>query len=109
MSWNPTIANTPLGQLRGQLEVGLHVFRGVPFAEPPVGDLRWRDPQPVQPWSGVRDALAFGPISIQTWMPAMRELGAVPQPYSEDSLYLNIWTPGLDDAKRPVLFWIHGG
>lgn len=109
MSWNPTIANTPLGQLRGQLEVGLHVFRGVPFAEPPVGDLRWRDPQPVQPWSGVRDALAFGPISIQTWMPAMGELGAVPQPYSEDCLYLNIWTPGLDDAKRPVLFWIHGG
>lgn len=109
MAFEPSQVRTQQGVLRGQIEEGLHVFRGVPFAEPPIGDLRWRNPQPLQSWIGVRDALAFGPTSIQTWVPGMTELGAIPEPVSEDCLYLNVWTPGIDDAARPVMFWIHGG
>ena len=76
MAFEPSQVRTQQGVLRGLVEDGLHVYRGVPFAEPPIGDLRWRDPQPLRPWTGVRDALAFGPTSIQTWVPGMTELGA---------------------------------
>ena len=113
MAWNPTTVQTQRGTLHGQDEDDVHVFRGVPFAAPPVGDLRWRRPQPLEPWDGVRDALEFGAISIQPPRPAAGPfagiMGHSQEPMSEDCLYLNIWTPGLDDARRPVMVWIHGG
>jgi para-nitrobenzyl esterase len=102
------IANIKNGKLEGYLENGLFVFKGIPYAAPPLGDLRWMPPQPVKPWSGVRNAKEFGPIAPQTPMPA----GVIPQnllPQSEDCLTLNIYTPGLDNEKRPVMVWIHGG
>ena len=113
MAGNPTVAETQRGRLLGQVEDGTHVFRGVPFAQPPVGKLRWRRPQPLDPWNGVRDALEFGPISIQPSRPAAGPfagiMGHSQERMSEDCLYLNVWTPGLDDRRRPVMVWIHGG
>lgn len=109
----PTTAQTQNGSLRGQIEAGIHVFRGVPFAQPPLGELRWRRPQPVESWGGVRDALQFGAISAQPLRPAAGPfagiMGHSQERTSEDCLYLNVWTPGLDDARRPVMVWIHGG
>ena len=104
------VVNTAQGKLHGIQEDGLHVFRGIPFAAPPVGDLRFRAPQPHPGWDGVRDATEFGPIAIQRPNEALdRVMGGAPQPQSEDCLFLNLWTPGLDDDARPVMVWIHGG
>ena len=93
------------GRLRGR---GLReggVFLGIPYAAPPVGPLRWRPPQPAPPWSGVRDAFAFGPDVPQPPNPRFR----APR-QDEDCLHLNVWTATLDrHARRPVLVWIHGG
>ena len=106
----PPITQTTAGRLQGALEDGLAVFRGVPFAAPPIGDLRFRAPQPHPGWDGVRDATESGPISLQEGMDALDALlPAPPQTQSEDCLYLNLWTPALDDAARPVMVWIHGG
>ncbi len=105
---------TTAGALSGATEDGLHVFRGIPYAAPPVGELRWRAPQPVQPWSGDRDATAFGPAAHQAPTPVDSPssfagmFGAGELELSEDCLTLNVWTPGLD-GSRPVMVWIHGG
>ena len=107
-----TIVETSKGKLRGTDEGGLLVFRGIPFTRPPVGERRFRPPEPVDRWDGIRDALTFGPMSLQTVNERMRDIFGTPKEeprYDEDCLYLNVWTPGLDDARRPVMVWIHGG
>ena len=87
------------------------VYRGVPFAAPPVGDLRWRPPQPAPAWEGVRDATAAGSACMQRAIPA--EVGRFYNPgvdrMSEDCLYLNVWSAAGPDDRAPVLVWIHGG
>jgi para-nitrobenzyl esterase len=98
-----TVAN---GGLRGYLENEVRVFKGVPYAQPPVGALRWRPPQPAQAWTGVRDAQAFGSDCMQNrvgWDDTQTKL-----PVSEDCLTLNVWAPS-NAAKAPVMVWIHGG
>lgn len=106
------------GQIQGvETEVeGIVAYKGVPFAAPPVGELRWREPQPVVPWEGVKIADTYGDAASQTtWDPESfygREWQASgTAPFTEDCLYLNIWTPaaGKVDEKLPVAMWIHGG
>jgi para-nitrobenzyl esterase len=106
-----TIVKTESGRIQGSFEDDLYVFRGIPYAAPPVGDRRWLPPAPVKPWKGVRPALAFGQISMQPPMPGGMMNGGevVEEPKGEDSLFLNVWTPGLDNNRRPVMVWIHGG
>jgi para-nitrobenzyl esterase len=104
----PAVAVTKAGKVEGILEGGLYVFKGIPYAAPPVGSLRWMAPQPHQPWTGIRSAQKFGAIAPQTLMPG-GPMVQVEQPQSEDCLFLNVWTPALDNAKRPVMVWIHGG
>jgi para-nitrobenzyl esterase len=101
---------TASGTLQGTTVAGANVraFLGIPFAAPPVGKLRWRPPKPVKPWKGVRKAVAFGPRSMQPAIFAnmvFRDKGP-----SEDSLYLNVWTPAQSATEKlPVMFWIYGG
>ena len=106
----PAAVRVTSGELIGRDEDGLSVFRGVPYAQPPLGELRFAPPQAAEPWSGARDAFEFGPVSVQALNPHMQQTLAMgPEPVSEDCLTLNVWTPGLDDGRRPVLFFIHGG
>jgi para-nitrobenzyl esterase len=93
------------GSIRGAiLPQGGAVFQGIPFAQPPVGDLRWRPPLPMKPWSGVRDTTAFGAPCAQNAGGHMLESSR------EDCLFLNVWTPEWPaPSSKPVMFWIHGG
>jgi len=109
------VAKIGAGSLSGAIDPTSHVaiFKGVPFAAPPVGDLRWREPQPVKPWTGVRDAREFSPSCMQhvhgDFLPWTREY-LVQNGVSEDCLYLNIWTPQTNaKAKLPVIVYIPGG
>jgi para-nitrobenzyl esterase len=106
-----TIVSTRLGKVDGIYANGQYEFRGIPYAAPPVGTLRWLPPQPVAPWEGIRPAKEFGMISPQNQMPGSDTLPglSITDPQDEDCLFLNIWTPGIDDARRPVMVWIHGG
>lgn len=101
---------TSTGVLRGSAEDALSVFRGIPYAQPPVGELRFRAPRPAERWDGTRDCTAFGHIAPQIANPALDALlGREEQTEDEDCLYLNVWTPELDGAEQPVMVWIHGG
>ena len=108
------VVMTESGQLQGVSEgkgAPLQIFRGIPFAAPPVGDLRWAEPQPVVPWTGVRDATAFGSRCMQ--QPLYSDMMFRSPGVSEDCLYLNVWTPARLDpaakARLPVLVYIYGG
>ncbi|MFD9333065.1 carboxylesterase/lipase family protein [Streptomyces sp. NPDC060028] len=105
------VAEPPAGRLRGIREGGLAVFKGVPYAAPPVGALRWRPAGPHPGWQGTRDATAFGPSAPQPYReggdPVLGTHGS--PPFDENCLTLNVWTPAPDAAKRPVMVWIHGG
>ncbi|UCH43007.1 MAG: carboxylesterase/lipase family protein [Dehalococcoidales bacterium] len=105
-----TIVKTDAGSVEGYQNRGLYDFKGIPYAAPPVGKRRWLPPEAVEPWGGVRPAQSSATIAPQpTAQGSMLDQGLEAQPQNEDCLYLNIWTPGLDDARRPVMFWIHGG
>jgi len=99
-----TIVSTTAGKLEGLQERGLHVFRGIPFAQAPVGKLRFRAPLPHASWSGVREAKVAGAAAPQV-KGMMQDIGE-PQ---EDCLFLNVWTPAVDNRRRPVFVWMHGG
>jgi len=99
---------TANGILAGTDESGISSFKGVPFAAPPVGDLRWKEPQPVKNWTGVRKADKFGPRAMQ--LPLFGDMNFRSDGMSEDCLYLNVWTPAKQaNEKRPVLVYFYGG
>src|SRR5690349_10186489 len=102
------VVDAPAGAVRGAVEGSLHVFRGIPFAQPPVGDLRWRPPVPLARWKGVRDATQFGAACYQPPPRLSNIYVGKPVPMSEDCLTLNIWAP-TGVTKAPVFFWIYGG
>ncbi|GEM32090.1 carboxylic ester hydrolase [Nocardia neocaledoniensis NBRC 108232] len=106
-----TEIRTVPGTVRGSWEGGVAVFRGIPFAQPPVGSLRFRAPVAVLPWSGTRDALAFGPSVPQAGQTGsvMTSTTRVPTDGSAECLTLNVWTPDLGSAALPVMVWIQGG
>jgi para-nitrobenzyl esterase len=96
------------GTLEGTRNTDLYMFKGVPFAAPPVGTLRWRPPQPATPWKGVRDADAFAARCMQR--PVFSDMKFRSNGVSEDCLYLNVWTSTLDaSARQPVLVYFYGG
>jgi para-nitrobenzyl esterase len=103
------IVKTVSGLVRGVIDNKVAIFKGIPYAAPPVGEFRWRPPQPVKSWAGVRDANQFGPNCAQAGWGAAP--GTIAEGSSEDGLYLNVWSPAgtKPGAKLPVMVWIHGG
>ncbi|MBT8238660.1 MAG: carboxylesterase family protein [Croceitalea sp.] len=106
---NAAKVQTELGVIRGVQEDGVHSFKGIPFAAPPVGEFRWRPPQPVKAWEGELDATEYGANCAQSGWGG--EPGTISEGSSEDCLYLNVWKPAnaKTGANLPVMVWIHGG
>lgn len=102
-------AKTANGVVEGTTEPsGVRAFKGIPFAQPPVGELRWKEPQPVKNWEGVRKTTKFGPRAMQR--PIFGDMGFRSDGMSEDCLYLNVWTPAKSaNEKLPVLVYFYGG
>jgi len=104
--------STEHGMLEGawsQADASIGVFRGIPYAQPPVGNLRWRAPQDLAPWTGVRQATTFGAACWQSYSDDAFVWSRGEFPRSEDCLHLNIWQPEKTDATAPVMVWFHGG
>lgn len=102
-----TTVETCFGKLKGRTENGVRIFKGVPFAKPPVGKLRFREPQRMEAWEGEREAFQFGPVCPQPDRGLPGESTGVEK--SEDCLYLNVYAPEEADGDLPVMVWIHGG
>src|SRR6516225_9495963 len=104
------LVTTTYGKLEGLEQDELAVFKGIPFATPPVGSRRWLPPLKPSAWNGIRDARNFGAACPQLSLsPVVLGGMQIEEPQSEDCLYLNIWTPKADNKQRPVMVWIHGG
>ena len=101
----PPVAHTQAGAVRGTVTAGITSYLGIPFAAPPLAELRWRPPQAPRAWTGLRPATAFAPACLQTGVSMPGE--ALPRT-SEDCLYLNVWAPAAG-VRAPVMVWIHGG
>ena len=102
-----SVVKTDRGQVRGSVEDGVVSWKGIPFAKPPVGALRWRAPQPADAWSGVRETTAYSHDCMQVPFPSdAAPLGTTP---AEDCLYANVWKPANATAKLPIIVWIYGG
>ncbi|MFZ2530253.1 MAG: carboxylesterase family protein [Rhodococcus sp. (in: high G+C Gram-positive bacteria)] len=103
------IVETTRGRVRGETRAGISVFKGIPYAAPPFGDLRFAAPEPAQPWDGVRDALDFGPTAPHpAYASPLDRMLPDPEIPGDGILNLNVWTPNLE-MSLPVLVWIHGG
>jgi para-nitrobenzyl esterase len=102
------VVTTASGKLQGVSEANVDSFKGISFAMPPVGELRWRPPQPVAPWQGIRDATALQHDCMQLPAPSEAAPGGTTTP-SEDCLYLNVWRPAGTHHALPVMVWIYGG
>ncbi len=112
------VVETRAGTVRGEQRPGaapglpaVSIWKGIPYAAPPIGELRFRPPQPAAPWTGERDATKFGMVAAQSRDPAIAMMSGVGDKIlsGEDCLTLNVFSPGADGAKRPVVVWIHGG
>jgi para-nitrobenzyl esterase len=101
--------DTRSGRLRGWRQDGIDIFRGVPYADAPIGRFRFKAPRPAPNWAGIRDAIEAGPICPQTPSRLRFAMGDFAARQSEDCLNLTIWTPKADNNRRPVLVWLHGG
>lgn len=111
MAAESPLVRTSYGQVRGRVERGCAVFRGIPFARPPFGEFRLAAPQPPEPWDGVRDAAAFGPAPPQPGV-ALGAPRPVPDPGRQDPLdclTINVWSPDPGAGGLPVMVWIYGG
>ncbi len=91
-NFHPNQVKVEQGIVQGTIEDGLRVFKGIPFAKPPIGDLRWKAPQPAEKWEGVKQTTKFAPVPMQGGNP--------PSGKSEDCLYLNIWTPAKSADEK---------